>query len=408
MIQKLSSFTLIIVGFIILIFPFFSGDDAYFIGKDFYINQTDSVNLKYEPYMEQLAAAQMNKKSFKFKKELRESLKPVGDSLEVAAINANKRKNPLIIKEINHAKDSLNKLTISKEIEIENQFNFYNLPAEQQNEMIQSLKDSISRADFLIILANEAYNPKDLSSIPEVNREDINIQQINQQDKTPFLFSGILVIIAGLVFLLYTFQMLPLHNLGFKLGIIFFLIFIVALLTYNLYKSVDDRLQFENALEIRKKKVIKRLNHIRNLQLIYLEENERYSENWEELTQFTKEDSIEITKYLVNKDDSAAVNRAKRQGLPLEEIIKVSVIEKAFDGKAPFKVDSLSYIPFTKEQFELDAGVLEKNEREIHVFEVKTNIYTFIKNLPYVPENFDKDKQLILGSMLEPTTEGNW
>lgn len=88
--------------------------------------------------------------------------------------------------------------------------------------------------------------------------------------------------------------------------------------------------------------------------------------------------------------------------------MKVSVSEKLFKGKTPFNLDSLAYIPFTKEKFDINSGTIEKNNRQIHVFEVKTKIYTFIQNLPYVPENFDKSKIIILGSMLEPTTEGNW
>ena len=83
----------------------------------------------------------------------------------------------------------------------------------------------------------------------------------------------------------------------------------------------------------------------------------------------------EIVKYLVNKDDSAAVNRAKRNKQPLEEIVKVSVNEKIFKGKTPFNLDSLAYIPFTKEKFDINSGTIEKNNRQIHVFEVKTKIY---------------------------------
>jgi hypothetical protein len=82
-------------------------------------------------------------------------------------------------------------------------------------------------------------------------------------------------------------------------------------------------------------------------------------------------------------------------------------LDKAFPNQ---KIDlkNIAYVPFSDNPFEINAGIVDKNGRNIHVFEVKTSKYDFVKELSTLPENFDKDKSLIIGSMNEPTTESNW
>jgi hypothetical protein len=408
MAQKILSSIIILIGILVIIFPFTGGKDAYFIGDNFYINIKDSVESKYEPYLTKLATSQRTKLTFQEKKELRESLKKRGDSLELVAITVARSNSPELIKKVNNAKNELNNLIFTKEAEIDAKYSFDNLSDAEKNEIIGKLKDSISTKDFIVILANEAFNPNDSEELPVIKFEDIKIKKVHKQTPKPFIFSGLLIIFSGLVLFLYHLGIIPLQIKAVKISIIIVLIVFVSAGVSGIYTSINERIQFEKQLEKRTDFVKKRLGHIRAIQLAFFDQKKRYCSSWDTLTQFVKFGEAEIVKYLVNKDDSAAVNRAKRNKQALEEIVKVSVSEKLFKGQTPFNLDSLAYIPFTKEKFDINSGTIEKNNRQIHVFEVKTKIYTFIQNLPYVPENFDKTKVLILGSMLEPTTEGNW
>lgn len=408
MAQKILSSIIILIGLLVIIFPFTGKKDAYFIGDNFYINLKDSVESKYEPYLTKLAKTQRTKLTFKEKKELRESLKKRGDSLELVAITLARTNNSELIKKVNNDKNELNNLIFAKEAEIDQKYSYDNLNEGEQNELIAKLKDSISNQDFLVILANESYNPNESEGLPKIKFENIKVKKVHKQTPKPFIFSGILIIFSGLILFLYHLGIIPLQIKAVRFSIKLVLLVFVAAGASGIYSSINDRIKFEASLEKRTDFVKKKLGHIRAIQLAYFDQNKRYCSSWDTLTHFVKFGEAEIVKYLVNKDDSAAVNRAKRNNQPLEEIVKVSVNEKLFKGKAPFNLDSLAFIPFTKEKFDINSGTIEKNNRQIHVFEVKTKIYTFIQNLPYVPENFDKSKVLILGSMLEPTTEGNW
>ena len=75
MAQKILSSIIILIGILVIIFPFTGGKDAYFIGDNFYINIKDSVESKYEPYLTKLATSQRTKLTFQEKKELKKNVR---------------------------------------------------------------------------------------------------------------------------------------------------------------------------------------------------------------------------------------------------------------------------------------------------------------------------------------------
>lgn len=408
MVQKITSAAIIFIGLAIMIFPMFTGKKAYFAKDNFYINMVDSVDIGYNPYISKIIVSKRAKLAFKEKKQIREKFKLVGDSLERVLINAQLKNKKEIVESVNKEKGNLSSKVLETEFAIDEKYSVENLSEQQIEEYTKNIKDSISPDDYLVIIANELYNPNKLKSIPKLTREDINVKVVNKQDKGPFLISGFFILITGLVVLLYSLQLIPLHIRSAKYGVILLFLVLGIIMTNNIYHSISDRLEFENSLAKRTKIVKAKLGDIRSLQMAYLESNQKYCASWDSLILFAKNDSIEIVKYLVNKDDTMAVNKAKRAGLPLEKITFVPVVEKVFNGKAPFNMDSMGIVPFSNQEFDINAGSIDKNGREIQVFEVKTTLYSFVKNLPTLPANFDKSKQLILGSMQEPSTEGNW
>lgn len=408
MAKRIISGVLIAVGLFILVYPSFTGRPAYFAGKNFYINMVDSVDLQYVPYLKKQIQSQQNKLAYKEKKSFRENIKPVNDSLDRVYIKYQQRKDSARMKEVNNQRELLNSQVMSKEFEIDDKFAVSNMDSAILASKVAALKEEISKEDYILVTANQMLAEQGKAKEYTFKAEDINVQTVNKQDSGPFILSGLMVMIVGLFSLLVAESVINLSSLGTRIGFGVFFFVLCIVMGYSIYSNIHDRLAFENSLQFRKSKVIKRLEDIKKLQVTYMEEHGKYTSSFDSLVQFAMNDSVKIVKYLVNKDDTAAVNKAKRLGQPIEEVLYIPAIDKAFDEKPKYPIDELPIIPFTEQMFDLNAGSIEKNGNELQVFEVKVRWFTFVKDLPTLPENFDKSQELVLGSMNEPTTEGNW
>lgn len=407
MLQKVLAIVIVFIGLTAVIFPFASGDQAYFIGDSYYINLKDSVDQKYEPYINSLVQQDLSKKAAREKKELRTALKPKADSIETQIIVATEKKNGLKLEKLRIVKQEFQTKLIDDENEIDEKYSIRSLSEKELKNLISAKKDSVSLSDYLVAIANELVNPTKDENVTALSSKDIQINKINQQSTTPFLISGLLIVLCGALIYAAQSNLINFAALQTKL-IISSVLGIACVIVAGLsYYSFADRLAFEKELASRELEVKEKLLDIRDLQLSYFEAKNKYCNKWEKLIDFAKNDSVKIVKYLVNKDDTAAVNQALQQGLELEEIQWKKVAEVTFPNKK-VDIDAIARVPYSKENFELNAGIIKRNERDVHVFEVKTLKYNFVKNLSILPENFDKQKALVVGSMIEPSTEGNW
>lgn len=398
---------IILLGLLIFSFPFASGEKAYFIGENYFLNLKDSIEIKYPDYLYSLAEKNQRALAFEKKKVLRDQLVPKSDSLERVAIEAKESKNFELAEKVNVAKKELNKELNEKELAIDEEFDFSNFSEEEKDETINSLKQENNIESYLLKYANDVYNPTGNSDIKKVAREDLILKTVNQQSYAPFIIAGLILMAIGIFVWAYFEGKISFASKSFRLIAYAVLGALVIIFSALIYFSFASKIEFEKTLAQREEVVKQRLIQAKNLQMAYFESKKKYSSKWEDLIAFAKNDSVKIVKYLVNKDDTAAVNQATREGRPLESIKYVSVKEKVFPNEE-INFDQISIVPFSDEEFEINAGVIDKNGRDIHVFEIKTSKYTFIQNLKYIPENFDRSKELILGSMREPTTEGNW
>ena len=148
---------------------------------------------------------------------------------------------------------------------------------------------------------------------------------------------------------------------------------------------------------------------IKNLQVEFLSVNENYANSWDSLVHFAKTDSAQIVRYLVDKNDTAAVNNALRNNQPIKDTAYIPIDIKVFGEKHKINIDSIAYVPFTKTQFSLKTNKTKNaNNRDVFYIEVKTKKKTFVEMLKIYPENFDEENYIQFGSLTEPTTEGNW
>jgi len=115
---------------------------------------------------------------------------------------------------------------------------------------------------------------------------------------------------------------------------------------------------------------------------------------------------------LVNKNDTNAVNQAIRTGKALEDTIYLPVADKVYGAANKVVLDSVCFVPYSQDTFIVKTGYVERNEKEIKVMLIQTDKSVFVKNLKIFPENFDnfvaRKPALSVGSLNEPTTEGNW
>ncbi len=100
---------------------------------------------------------------------------------------------------------------------------------------------------------------------------------------------------------------------------------------------------------------------------------------------------------------------ALRLKIIIRDTTKIPVREELFKENFQTFVDSISYIPFSGgEKFTIAAGELEKGKMKVKVFEVKAPITSVFKGLETDNEGIDMSLFIAIGSMEEPTTNGNW
>ncbi len=402
--SSLLSFAVITVGLLVTIFPFTSGEDAYFVNDSYYINLKDSVDEGYVPFLKTLVQKERSNFGHLEKKTFREAIKFEADSLEgeqQAALDKNKNEKA---EQISFMLSDIRKQIFEKENAIDAKYDVAKLSTKEYQILFEKVKKSTSQLQYVTAVANEVTNSSEKNRIQE---KEIQIISVNKQSITPFIIAGLFIILCGVLLFLFQNEQVKLHAQNRSKIISGGLILLSLIMTFQIYSTFANQLKFDAELQSREVIVKQRLNDIRAIQLSYYESKNKYCKNWEELEKFVLTDSIKIIKYLVNKDDTAAVNSALKAGLPIEEEIRVSVMKKTFGTKKP-SLANLALVPFSKDQFILNAGTIDNNGRKIPVFEVKTTKYNFVKNLSILPENFDKISFLSVGSMEDPSTEGNW
>ena len=192
------------------------------------------------------------------------------------------------------------------------------------------------------------------------------------------------------------------------------------LLVYFIYNAIDAPIEFNKVKNERYLKVIERLKDIRNSQIAYKGVNGIYSDNFDSLISFI--DSAQFT--IVEKRDSSYMqyDRVYRIDM-LREVIVVDTLGFVSVKDSLFKDDEvykeMAYIPIegVNEKFVIKADVIDKNGYNVPVFEVRVS-----KDLILSDQNKDlvtQEKEmisvdgvngpfLILGSMTDVSTNGNW
>ena len=188
---------------------------------------------------------------------------------------------------------------------------------------------------------------------------------------------------------------------------------IALLLVYLVYRSISEPVVFENIRKEREIEVVQRLKDIRTTQTIYKQTYNKYTGSFDSLIAFVKTGELPVVNIKADPNDTTFTKTIN------DTVDYIPVIDSLFRGRENFKVENLRYVPFSENEsveFELQAGYIMRGGLKVAVFEAKTPYWVYlwdldhqrVNNLRAEQEDLEKYAGLKVGSMDEPSLNGNW
>lgn len=186
---------------------------------------------------------------------------------------------------------------------------------------------------------------------------------------------------------------------------------VIIFMAYMVYESINKPVKFQNEKTKREVLVIQRLKDIRNVQSFYKQANRVYTPSFDSLLAFLSKGEIPVVKLIPDPEDTTFTKTIS------DTLGYVKVVDSLFSKRANFRVNNLRFIPFSEgEEFVMDAGSIDRGGVNVSVFEVKALYLSYLKgldeqrinNLIAGQEDIEKFPGLKVGSMTEPSTNGNW
>jgi len=189
------------------------------------------------------------------------------------------------------------------------------------------------------------------------------------------------------------------------------LIAIAAGLAYYTYASIMEPVNFNKEKRAREKVVIQYLKDIRSAEFIYKQLNNRYTGSFDTLIHFMDSARIPVVKMIPDPNDTTYT-------LTINDTVGyVRVADSLFKDQPGFDYNKINIVPFSNgKKFTIKAGVIKKGGVKVNVFEVKTPFTNYLRgmnkqliiNLIASIKERKKYPGLKVGSMTEPSTDGNW
>ena len=188
----------------------------------------------------------------------------------------------------------------------------------------------------------------------------------------------------------------------------------------QIYSSINGPIKFNQVKNDRYTQVIDRLKDIRTAQIAHKDVNGFYANNFDSLVSFIDNGIFTV----IEKRDSSYLeyNRTYRINMLKEvEIVDtlgfVSVKDSLFGDNESYKMMAKVPIDGTDSEFSIKADIIDKNGYQVPVFEVKVkkDIVLFDQNKDLLDQENKvvsvdgvNGPEIILGSMSDVSTSGNW
>ncbi|MEE3034873.1 MAG: hypothetical protein VX325_03390 [Bacteroidota bacterium] len=205
-----------------------------------------------------------------------------------------------------------------------------------------------------------------------------------------------------------------------KIGAQIFLWILSLFFSYKIYDSINGPIDFNKVKEQRYSKVIDRMKTIRKAQIAHRDVKGFYANNFDSLIKFVDEGIFT----LIEKKDSSYLKYDRiyridilREVVVIDTLGFVPVKDSLFRNDNGYKDMNKIPIKGIDSDFVINSDIIIKNNYRVPVFEVKVLKNTIL---------FDQDKDLlkqenetvsvdgvngsaiILGSLVEVSTNGNW
>jgi hypothetical protein len=186
---------------------------------------------------------------------------------------------------------------------------------------------------------------------------------------------------------------------------------IIIVLAYLIYESIMRPVRFNKATSEREARVIARLIDLRTSQQFYKREHNKYTASFDTLISFLKKGEIPVVKAIPDPNDTTFSKTI------YDTLGYVKVADSLFHNRLHFAIDSIKYVPYSDGvQFEIAAGEIDRGGIKVGVYEIKAPYSAYLKgldrqlvtNLRKSKEDIDRYPGLKVGSMQEPSTDGNW
>ena len=191
---------------------------------------------------------------------------------------------------------------------------------------------------------------------------------------------------------------------------------VIFILAFFVYSSIQSEINFQKNAELRIEENIQKLKDLRALQIAYKRVNNVYANNLDSLMSFFYNDSMPIVKAEGETPDSLTDSEALRLGIISRDTAFLAATDVVFDEsylknrneKYPLNTDALTIIPFTEKSYTIDAGMVEKGNVAVQVFEISATYADVFTGLDAENKKYDLDRLLKVGSMNEASLNGNW
>ena len=205
-----------------------------------------------------------------------------------------------------------------------------------------------------------------------------------------------------------------------KTGAQIFLWILSLFFSYKIYDSINGPINFNKVKEIRYSLVIDRMKTIRKAQIAHRDVKGFYANNFDSLIKFVDQGIFT----LIEKKDSSYLQYDRiyridmlREVVVIDTLGFVPVKDSLFKENNDYKLMSEIPIDGLDASFEINSDIIIKNNYRVPVFEVK-----IAKNVILYDQDKDLLKQenetvsvdgvngpeIILGSLVEVSTNGNW
>lgn len=189
------------------------------------------------------------------------------------------------------------------------------------------------------------------------------------------------------------------------------LITIAIVLGYLIYDSIMSPVRFNKEKKAREAVVINYLKKIRSAEFIYKQLHNRYTGSFDTLINFMGTAKIPVVKMIPDPTDTTYTKTIN------DTVGYVKVADSLFGKHPEINYHKINIIPFSQNvPFKLQAGVIKKGGVTVNVFQAEAPFTSYLDgldkqlviNLIADQKQIKKYPGLKVGSMTEPSTDGNW